>query len=158
MTTDFDGNPRPAGPAADIGADEFGTVVPPPPPVPPSTPADLVVSAVSNPPASVRRAGHFTVTDTVVNRGGTAAGPSTTRYFLSADPVKSAADRALDHRRQVTGLAAGAASTGSVSVGVPPGVPRGTYFLLACADSSAGIAESSETNNCRAATTSLIVR
>ena len=159
VTTDFDGNPRPAGPAADIGADEFGTVVPPPPPPPPPpAPADLVVSAVSNPPASVRRGGHFTVTDTVLNRGGTAAGPSTTRYFLSADPVKSAADRALDHRRQVTGLAAGAASTGSVSVAVPPGIPRGTYFLLACADSAAGIAESSETNNCRAATTSLIVR
>jgi len=155
VTTDFDGNPRPVGPAADIGADEFGTVVAPPPPL---TPADLVVSAVSNPPASVRRAGHFTVTDTVVNRGGTAAGPSVTRYYLSGDPVKSAADRALDHRRQVTGLAAGASSTGSVSVTVPSGIPRGTYFLLACADSSAGVAESSETNNCRAATTSVIVK
>ena len=37
-------------------------------------------------------------------------------------------------------------------------VRPGHYFLLACADSAAGIAESSETNNCRAATTSLIVR
>jgi hypothetical protein len=116
------------------------------------------VSAVSNPPASVRRAGHFTVTDTVANRGGTAAGPSVTRYFLSADPVKSAADRVLDHRRQVTGLAAGATSTGSISVTVPPGIPRGTYFLLACADSAAGVTESSETNNCRAAATSVIVK
>jgi hypothetical protein len=155
VTTDFDGNPRPVGPAADIGADEYGSAPPPPPP---PTPADLVVSAVSNPPASVRRAGHFTVTDSVKNQGGTAAGPSATRYFLSADPLKSAADRALDHRRPGTGLAAGATSTGSVSVTVPPGIPRGTYFLLACADATAGVAESSETNNCRAATTSLLVK
>jgi hypothetical protein len=72
--------------------------------------------------------------------------------------VKSAADRVLDHRRQVTGLAAGATSTGSISVTVPPGIPRGTYFLLACADSAAGVTESSETNNCRAAATSVIVK
>jgi hypothetical protein len=161
VTTDFDGKPRPVGSAADIGADEWGdAVVPPPPPPPPPPPAkvDLVVSALSNPPASVRRGGHFTITDTVTNAGGTAATASMTRYYLSAEPVKSAADRALDKRRQVPALAAGAASTGSVSVIVPSGLPRGTYFLLACADQGGAVAEASETNNCRTATSSLIVR
>jgi hypothetical protein len=160
VTTDFDGKPRPVGPAADIGADEWGDVVmpPPPPPPPPPVKVDLVVSALSNPPASVRRGGHFTITDTVTNAGGTAATASMTRYYLSADPVKSAADRALDKRRQVPALAAGAASTGSVSVIVPSGLPRGTYFLLACADQGGAVAEASETNNCRAATTSVNVR
>ncbi len=81
-----------------------------------------------------------------------------TRYYLSADPVKSVTDRALDGRRQVPALAAGAASKGSRSVMVPSGLPRGTYFLLACADQAAGVAEASETNNCRPATTSVIVR
>jgi hypothetical protein len=155
VTSDFDGGPRPVGPVADIGADEYGSAPPPPPPPPP---ADLLVSALSNPPASVRRGGHFTVTDSVKNQGGTAVGPSTTRYYLSTDPVKSPADRALDNRRQVMGLAPGSTSTGSVSVIVPAGIPRGTYFLLACADYAAVITESSETNNCRTATTSVVVR
>ena len=72
--------------------------------------------------------------------------------------MKSAADRALDSRRRVPALAAGASSTGSVSVVVPAGTPRGTYFLLACSDQTAVVVESSNSNNCRAAMTSLIVK
>ncbi|HEX2439540.1 MAG TPA: right-handed parallel beta-helix repeat-containing protein [Methylomirabilota bacterium] len=155
VTTDFDGAPRPVGPAADIGADEFASAPPPPPPPPP---ADLVVSALSKPPASVRRGGHFTVTDSVRNQGGTAAGPSSTRYYLSSDSVKSASDRALDNRRSVMGLAPGATSTGSVSVMVPTGLPRGTYFLIACADAAAAVTESTESNNCRTAAASVSVK
>ena len=157
VLTDFEGLARPSGPASDIGADEYHVVTLPPPPPPPA-PADLVETAVSNPPASVRRGGHFTVTDTVKNQGGTASGPSVTGYFLSSDPVKSAADRALDNRRSVPALAAGASSTGSVSVHVPSGTPRGTYFLLACSDQTAVVVESSNSNNCRAAMTSVILR
>jgi hypothetical protein len=157
VTTDFEGLARPSGPASDIGADEYHVVTLPPPPPPPA-PADLVETSVSNPPARVRRGGHFTVTDTVTNQGGTAAGPSVTTYFLSADPVKSAADRSLDGRRRVSALPAGASSTGSVSVRVPTGTPRGTYFLLACTDQTAAVSESSDSNNCRAAMTSVIVQ
>ena len=157
VLTDFEGLARPSGPASDIGADEYHVVTLPPPPPPPA-PADLIETAVSNPPASVRRGGHFTVTDTVKNQGGTASGPSVTSYFLSSDPVKSAADRALDNRRSVPALAAGASSTGSVSVHVPSGTPRGTYFLLACSDQTAVVVESSNSNNCRAAMTSVIVK
>ena len=157
VLTDFEGLARPSGPASDIGADEYHVVTLPPPPPPPA-PADLIETAVSNPPASVRRGGHFTVTDTVKNQGGSASGPSVTAYFLSADPVKSAADRALDNRRSVPALAAGASSTGSISVHVPAGTPRGTYFLLACSDHRATVVESSNSNNCRAAMTSVIVK
>jgi CARDB/Right handed beta helix region len=157
VTTDFEGLARPSGPASDIGADEYHVVTLPPPPPPPA-PADLVETAVSNPPASVRRGGHFTVTDTVTNQGGTTADPSVTSYFLSSDPVKSTGDRALDNRRSVPALAAGASSTGSVNVHVPSGTPRGTYFLLACSDQTAVVVESSNSNNCRAAMTSVIVK
>jgi CARDB len=157
VTTDFEGLARPSGPASDIGADEYHVVTLPPPPPPPA-PADLVETSVSNPPARVRRGGHFTVTDTVKNQGGTVAGPSVTTYFLSADPVKSATDRALDGRRRVSALGAGASSTGSVSVRVPAGTPRGTYFLLACTDQTLTVSESSDSNNCRAAMASVIVQ
>ena len=157
VTTDFEGLARPSGPASDIGADEYHVVTLPPPPPPPA-PSDLVETAVSNPPASVRRGGHFTVTDTVKNQGGTAAGPSVTSYFLSSDPVKSTSDRALANRRRVPALAAGASSTGSVSVMVPTGTPRGTYFLLACTDQTGAVSESSDSNNCRPAMTSVIVK
>jgi hypothetical protein len=58
----------------------------------------------------------------------------------------------------VPALAVGAASTGSLTVIVPAGTPRGTYFLLACADHAGAVAESGETNNCRAAAASLTVR
>ena len=156
VTTDFEGLARPSGPASDIGADEYHVVTLPPPP--PPAPADLVETAVSNPPASVRRGGHFTVTDTVKNQGGTAAGPSVTSYFLSSDPVKRTGDRALDNRRSVPALAAGVSSAGSVNVHVPSGTPRGTYFLLACSDQTAVVVESSNSNNCRAAMTSVIVK
>jgi subtilase family serine protease len=117
-----------------------------------------VVSALSKPPASVRRGGHFTVTDSVKNQGGTVAGSSATRYYLSSDPVKSASDRALDNRRSVMGLAPGATSTGSVSVLVPTGLPRGTYFLIACADATGAVAESAENNNCRTAAAAVSVK
>jgi hypothetical protein len=56
------------------------------------------------------------------------------------------------------GLAPGATSTGSVSVMVPTGLPRGTYFLIACADAAAAVTESTESNNCRTAAASVRVK
>ena len=130
--TDFEGGAA-VWPASDIGADECHVVTLPPPP--PRRPRPTWSRArCPTPPASVRRGGHFTVTDTVKNQGGgTSAGPSVRPAFLSSDPVKSASDRALPPiAAAVPALAAGASSTGSVSVHVPAGTPRGTYFLLAC--------------------------
>jgi subtilase family serine protease len=72
--------------------------------------------------------------------------------------VRGGVDRVLGQRRQVPGLAPGATSTGSLSVRVPSGTPRGTYFLLACADDAGTVTESTETNNCRSAAASVTVR
>jgi hypothetical protein len=119
---------------------------------------DLVVTALSNPPATASPAGTFAVTDTTANQGGRAtSATTTTRYYLSTDQARNTGDTALTGTRAVGALAAGSSSSGTVTVTVPSGMSAGTYFLLACADDDTTEAEQSETNNCRASTTSVQV-
>jgi hypothetical protein len=125
--------------------------------VPPSFP-DLVETAVSNPPATTTQGGSFSVTDTVQNNGSVGAGASTTRYYLSLDTTKSGGDVLLTGTRAVPALAAGATSTGTVTVTVPGATALGTYFLLACADDTGLVAESNEGNNCIASATTVQVQ
>jgi len=119
---------------------------------------DLVETAVSNPPATVTQGGTFSVTDTVQDNGSVGAGASTTRYYLSTDTTKSAGDVLLTGSRSVPALAAGASSTGTVSVTVPGATAVGTYFLLACADDTGAVPESNEGNNCIASSTTVQVQ
>ena len=60
--------------------------------------------------------------------------------------------------RSVAALLAGATSSGSTTVTVPPTTVPGTYFVLACADDALVVNEANETNNCRASGTSLLVQ
>jgi glucose/arabinose dehydrogenase/subtilase family serine protease len=122
------------------------------------TMADLVTTAVTNPPASAAPGGSFTITDTVLNQGSGSAGKSTTRYYLSLDASKDAGDALLSGSRLLATLASGAASTGSKVVTIPTSVPAGTYRLLACADDSKTVAELVETNNCRASATAILIQ
>jgi subtilisin family serine protease len=119
----------------------------PPTPTPAS---DLVETGVSNPPATSARGASFSVTDTALNQGAAPAAASTTRYYLSADTLRNGGDKLLVGSRAVPALAPGATSTGTVSVQVPNGTSRATYFLLACADDKKYVSESNEVNNCRA--------
>jgi hypothetical protein len=118
---------------------------------------DLVVTAVSNPPATATIGGTFSVTDTTTNQGDTPVISSKTRYYLSLDTVKNAGDKLLTGTRKVPALAAGASSTGTRTVTVKLSTKPGTYFLLACADDRFAVPETNETNNCRASTTQVIV-
>ena len=118
---------------------------------------DLVETAVSNPPGAAAPGGSFSVTDTVGNQGNAAAGVSTTRYYLSLDVKKGAADTLLTGSRAVPGLEPGADSTGTVAVTLPAATPAGTYFLLACADDLKKVKESKEKNNCRASASQVTV-
>ena len=111
---------------------------------------DLVSTAVSEPPATKVRGTSFSVTDTVENQSAFNAGASRVQYYLSLDVVKNAGDRLLTGFRAVAALAAHTASTGTMSVTIPPGTTAGSYFLLACADDAGQVIESVETNNCRA--------
>lgn len=118
---------------------------------------DLVETSVTNPPATSRSAGTFSVTDTAYNQGNAATGKTTyTRYYLSADTVKGAGDVLLTGSRTVASLAAGGSSSGSKTVTVPTTAP-GNYYLLACADDNTLVVEASETNNCKASATTVRV-
>src|SRR5215471_17458327 len=119
---------------------------------------DLAETAVAaNPPAPVRAPGStFSITDTAQNRGPAAAGTSTTRYYLSPDAVKSAGDTLLTGSRAVPALAAGATSSGTVTVTIPTSTPVNTYFLLACADDLGRVAEVDEGSNCVASSAAAV--
>jgi hypothetical protein len=119
------------------------------------TKPDLVVISISNPPAGASAGSAFSVTDTTKNQGNGSANSSTTRYYLSLDTSKDAADRLLTGSRGVGILAAGASSTGSLNVSIPAGTPSGLYWLVACADDTSFINESSEANNCLASSSTL---
>jgi subtilase family serine protease len=119
---------------------------------------DLVQQGVSNPSAPVRRGTAFRVSDTVFNNSLVPTPrPTTTRYYLSTDSVRSTGDTRLTGSRAVPILAASAVSSGSASVTVPSTMLPGTYVLLACADDTAAVTEASEANNCRASGTAVVV-
>jgi len=118
--------------------------------------ADLTVTAVSNPPASVPQGGSFQVTDTVKNQAVGTAGVSTARYYLSTDTLKGS-DTLLAGTRSVGTLVAQGISTGTVTITVPSGMALGPYHVLACADDLNTVAETSEANNCSASATTVQV-
>jgi len=112
---------------------------------------NLVVQAVGAPGAAVAPGGNLLVTDTTKNTGGIATlSASTTRYYLSTNQTKGSGDKLLTGGRTVPVLDAGASSQGTAGVGVPSSTAPGPYYLLACADDSKGLAETSETDNCAA--------
>jgi len=113
----------------------------------------LVVTAVSNPPATSGLGWSFAVTDTVQNQGGAGAGDSVTRYYLSLDTVRNGGDVLLSGQRAVGSLAAAGTSTGNATVIIPLNAPGGTFYLLACADDTSLVVETVEANNCRASAT-----
>ena len=119
--------------------------------------ADLVETSITNPPASRAVGQTFSITDTVQNQGNLAAGASTTRYYLSLNTKKSSGDIPFSATRAVGALAAGASSSGSVTVTVPAGTPAAAYFVLACADDTKAITEASEKNNCRASASQVTI-
>ena len=119
---------------------------------------NLSATAVAmSPPAPARVPGAtFSVTDTVGNVGAAPSGSSSTRYYLSLDPVKNAGDTLLTGSRAVPGLAGGASQSGTVTVTIPAATPLNTYFLLACADDLNVVAEADESNNCVATATATV--
>jgi subtilase family serine protease len=119
--------------------------------------SDLVTSAAGGLAAGAAPGAAFSVTDTVQNVSAVSAGASVTRYYLSLDAVKDAGDVRLTGYRSVPILAAGAVSSGNVTVAVPATTALGTYRLLACADDLLAVKEGDETNNCVASAATVLV-
>lgn len=111
---------------------------------------DLVVTAVGDPPSALASGSRFTVTNTVQNQGSATVGGSVTRYYLSTSQAREVSSVLLAGSRTVPSLKPGAESHQTVSVTVPPGMPLGSYYLLACADDKGKSMEGSEANNCLA--------
>ena len=118
-------------------------------------PADLVITALSNPPAAANAGGSFGVTDTTANSGsGSANGAYFTGYRLRSTSVPAGSPVPIGQRSMPT-LAPGASSNRTVTVTVPTTLASGTYSLEACADQTGTVFESNETNNCRTAATNV---
>ena len=107
--------------------------------------ADLVISSLTA-PADGGAGLAISVSDTTRNQSTSAAGASTTRFYLSSDWVLDAGDVALGSRA-VAALAAGASSTGTTSLAIPAGTATGAYYVIARADGDDAVSEIYENNN-----------
>jgi hypothetical protein len=121
---------------------------------------DLVVTKLSNPPATIGTGGTLRLSDRTANRGAGVARRSTTRYFIARSAAGQIDDEkgiALQGGRTIEALGPGD-SSGAPRDLVIPDVPAGTYDVVACADSRRRVPESNEGNNCRAAARLMRVR
>ncbi|KUG23155.1 flagellar hook-length control protein flik [hydrocarbon metagenome] len=120
---------------------------------------DLVISALSNQAKTITAyARSFSIRDTTKNQGTGSATASTTRYYLSTTTSKTSGSVLLSGTRSVPALAVGKTSSGSVTVRVPSGINRTTYYAIACADDNAVVSESNESNNCKTSSSRITVR
>ncbi len=108
--------------------------------------ADLVVSATTATPVVVAPGLNVSVTNTIRNQGGAAAGAFDVGFYLSTDNVFGG-DTLLTTRRVTTGLAAGAVSTAATPVMIPSNVSAGTYFVVVRADLNGEAPEANDANN-----------
>jgi serine protease AprX len=112
---------------------------------------DLIVSTLIGP--TVAGAGSsISITDTTRNQGAGAAPPSVTAFYLSVNAALDGSD-VLIGSRTVSALDGGANQTVTTTLSIPAGTLTGTYYLVAQADGTAALTETSETNNLRFGTT-----
>lgn len=111
---------------------------------------DLTVAEISTASATVAAGSELSIEDTVENIGRVAAGPSTTRFYLSSDRARGGGDTRLKGRRRVGRLGAGRTSSGPSGLDVPLRTPQEDLFLIGCADDRKEVPEKRENNNCRA--------
>jgi hypothetical protein len=110
---------------------------------------DLVVPHFVPPLLESEPGRPFTLTESTANSGSLPAPPSTTRYYLTTEPVVDPATARVLGERAVPALGPGERSDGaSATLTVPADLPAGRYHLAACADAPGTITELEEQNNC----------
>src|SRR5262245_56139355 len=109
---------------------------------------DLVITALTNPPASGLPGDSFTVTATIKNGGSAIAPASTTKFSLL---LKQDGTTTVDLKgvQALDALNPGDVKAPEATVAIAEGTPPGKYYLLACADGLAAMTEAKENNNCR---------
>ena len=107
---------------------------------------DLAVKTISAVKAAIPGT-DIVLSDTTTNKGKVAAGPSTTRFFLSTDSKFDAGDLSLGSRA-IAPLAPKQSDAGSTTVTIPLALATalGKYFLIAVADADSGVLETKEKN------------
>jgi hypothetical protein len=114
---------------------------------------DLVVSSLANPPTVVFQGDGFSVRDRTRNIGRATAHATVTRYYLSQSGRRTAVGK-----RSVAALKPSRSAAGSVTANVPASLETGGYSLVACADATGTVNEASDRNNCRTASTKVLVK
>ncbi len=106
---------------------------------------DLAVTAVMISNSQASPGSLVQITDTTANLSPAAIPQSVTGFYLSRDGITK--NNSLGNRI-VPSLQPNVASGPTSTSLLIPSRATGTYYVLACADSSGGIAESNESNNC----------
>jgi uncharacterized repeat protein (TIGR01451 family) len=86
------------------------------------------------------------VNDTTANNGKVAAGPSTTRFFLSTNSKFDAGDLPSLGSRGIPALSPKQSSAGSTTLTIPLATTLGRHFLIAVADADSSVVETKEKN------------
>jgi uncharacterized membrane protein len=105
---------------------------------------DLVVSTLSDPPATAHAGDALALTSVVTNQGQALAITTTTKFYLVAGSTR----KNLKGVQTIAELAPGASDGATVALSVYSDTNPGTYSVQACADGNEDVAEAIETNNC----------
>ncbi|MBK8640085.1 MAG: protease inhibitor I42 family protein [Chromatiaceae bacterium] len=118
---------------------------------------DLIVTTVTGPTTGTRGK-TITVKWQVKNQGTAKAGAHYSRLYFSTDTAISTTDIASATCYHSAGIPVGTTQTCSVSVTIPTSLTPRAYYLGVIADYTGLITEANETNNARAAATSIMIK
>jgi hypothetical protein len=117
--------------------------------------SDLVVTGVTDPPATALPSSSFQSAAIVTNQGTDPAPPTTTSFYLVN--TSTGIKKSLKGGQSVPALAPGASQSSVVTITLFSDTIAATYFVQACADAPKNVSEEVETNNCANAVATLTV-